>query len=245
MTRVTLGVMRVSALSEDERKARRKAHLATYSATPERRAKVAAYRASPEARAAKVAYEATPEVRAKAMVYRSAYRATPKGRATKVAYEATPEVRAKAAAVYAANPEKFAAMRKAAYAANPEKFAARDAAKYAANPAKYAAWARVANLRKYGLTVETYDALSQSQNDTCAICNSVCTGGRRLAVDHDHSTGKTRGLLCAGCNVSLGHLKDSPAVLSTALRYLLDHGKAFSTEDATILLDKLHHYAKD
>ena len=205
----------MSALSEDERKARRKAHLATYSATPERRAKVAAYRASPEARAAKVAYEATPEVRAKA------------------------------AAVYAANPEKFAAMRKAAYAANPEKFAARDAAKYAANPAKYAAWARVANLRKYGLTVETYDALSQSQNDTCAICNSVCTGGRRLAVDHDHSTGKTRGLLCAGCNVSLGHLKDSPAVLSTALRYLLDHGKAFSTEDATILLDKLHHYAKD
>ena len=112
---------------------------------------------------------------------------------------------------------------------------------YAANPEKV----RMKTLRKYGLTIDTYDALLKSQDGTCAICDCVCKTGRSLAVDHDHDTKKNRGLLCGGCNTSLGKLKDSPAVLSTALRYLLDHGKAFSTEDATILLDKLHHYAKD
>jgi hypothetical protein len=50
----------------------------------------------------------------------------------------------------------------------------------------------------------------------CAICN---TEGK-LVVDHDHGTGKIRGMLCHHCNRGLGHFRDDPALLDFAVQYL-------------------------
>lgn len=71
----------------------------------------------------------------------------------------------------------------------------------------------------YGLTVEAWDALLARQNGVCAICHKTDSTSR-LSVDHDHATGKIRGLLCRGCNVALGKFSDSTAVLQRAINYL-------------------------
>ena len=78
----------------------------------------------------------------------------------------------------------------------------------------------------FGLTVEGYDALADSQGSVCAICEEPETatrGGvlRRLNVDHDHVTGKTRGLLCSRCNTAIGLLRDDPRIVNRAHEYLL------------------------
>lgn len=91
----------------------------------------------------------------------------------------------------------------------------------AADPALVAAQERRVYLKaKYGITPEHYDSLLAKQRGRCAICSAEAT----LVVDHDHSNGAIRGLLCHDCNLGLGRFKDDPAVLSHALRYL--HGGA-------------------
>src|ERR1700677_3022082 len=56
-------------------------------------------------------------------------------------------------------------------------------------------------LRRYGITVEQHDAIRKEQNDTCAICEKTNVSTKRdFATDHDHATGKVRGLLCYECN---------------------------------------------
>lgn len=75
-------------------------------------------------------------------------------------------------------------------------------------------------LRKYGLTIQGYDALLKSQGGVCAICGRTSTTGRNLAVDHDHTSGRIRGLLCDSCNGGLGLLQDSEEILEKALAYL-------------------------
>lgn len=73
----------------------------------------------------------------------------------------------------------------------------------------------------YGLTIEEYDAMLSSQGHKCAICRrSAQEFTTALAVDHDHKTGKVRGLLCSNCNNGLGRFKDDPAVMSAAVAYL-------------------------
>jgi hypothetical protein len=79
--------------------------------------------------------------------------------------------------------------------------------------------------RKYGITIEEYDAMYADQNGVCAICNqpeSLMLRGaiKRLAIDHCHETGKIRGLLCFSCNTALGSFKDDPAIITAALSYL-------------------------
>lgn len=55
--------------------------------------------------------------------------------------------------------------------------------------------------RKYGITLEQYDELLEKQNGSCAICSKhSSTFKTALAVDHDHRTGRIRGLLCTHCN---------------------------------------------
>lgn len=78
---------------------------------------------------------------------------------------------------------------------------------------------RVENLRKFGLTVHDYEKMFKEQLGVCAICEQP-SGSKRLAVDHDHQTGRIRGLLCAGCNVILGRWKDSPEIAMRAHDYL-------------------------
>lgn len=71
---------------------------------------------------------------------------------------------------------------------------------------------------KYGMSVEDFDSMSASQGFACAICKIIPTA--TLHVDHDHQTGKVRGLLCSKCNTALGLLKDSTEFLARAITYL-------------------------
>jgi Recombination endonuclease VII len=57
--------------------------------------------------------------------------------------------------------------------------------------------------RKFGITPEQYEAMLHRQNGVCALCHNP-PNGIRLAVDHDHRSGKVRGLLCTRCNQTLG-----------------------------------------
>lgn len=62
-----------------------------------------------------------------------------------------------------------------------------------------------------------------AQNGRCLICGE---GSRRLEIDHCHTTGRVRGLLCIYCNTGLGRFKDNPALLARAIAYLTDHSSA-------------------
>jgi hypothetical protein len=76
-------------------------------------------------------------------------------------------------------------------------------------------------LWKFGISKADYDALLEKQGGCCAICGGTQVNGRKnLDVDHDHRTGRVRGLLCGYCNRALGLLKDSPEVLRLAANYL-------------------------
>lgn len=97
---------------------------------------------------------------------------------------------------------------------------------YLRNREKRIASARVSKLRiAFGLSPQAYEALYQSQHGRCAICGKseeevlvICK--RKLFVDHDHNTGRIRGLLCMKCNGGLGMLLDSAEMLERALAYL-------------------------
>lgn len=76
--------------------------------------------------------------------------------------------------------------------------------------------------QKYKLTKDSYQELLRSQGYGCAICGSTTPkkNGKLLHVDHDHATGKIRGLLCSNCNVGLGNFEDKPERIRLALCYL-------------------------
>lgn len=89
-----------------------------------------------------------------------------------------------------------------------------------ANPEKVARSQRNSALRRnYGLTENDLNGMLASQRQRCKICCVTITI-KSLVVDHDHETGKLRGLLCSQCNRGLGLLKDDPAVIRSAIRYL-------------------------
>ena len=75
--------------------------------------------------------------------------------------------------------------------------------------------------KRYGLSLIDYNAMVESQRGLCAAngCLETVYGGR-LSVDHDHSTGKVRGLLCHGCNSALGRVDDSIEKLKGLIAYL-------------------------
>jgi hypothetical protein len=74
----------------------------------------------------------------------------------------------------------------------------------------------------YGLSKEQYDLMLSEQNHSCYICGikDIDCPKSVLHVDHDHSTGKIRGLLCHHCNTGLGHFKDNVELLQKAIEYL-------------------------
>lgn len=72
--------------------------------------------------------------------------------------------------------------------------------------------------RKYGISGADYDRMLREQSGACALCGR---SDERLHVDHSHSTGAVRGLLCANCNMALGLLRDDPEVLIRAAKYVL------------------------
>lgn len=75
---------------------------------------------------------------------------------------------------------------------------------------------------KFGITMHEYDALLRDQNGVCGICGAE-PRDKNLAVDHCHSSGKIRGLLCFNCNSVLGKFKDSADLLRLSADYLEKH----------------------
>lgn len=79
--------------------------------------------------------------------------------------------------------------------------------------------------RRFGITQEEYDQLCEAQGHACAICkrperDTVNGVVKRMAVDHEHNTGRVRGLLCSSCNRGIGCLNDDPEALRSAARYI-------------------------
>jgi len=79
--------------------------------------------------------------------------------------------------------------------------------------------------RAYGITLDEYEELLSKQDSKCAICGIDNNGKyrnkpRAFAVDHCHTTGKIRGLLCSDCNTGIGLLKDNINFLQSAIKYL-------------------------
>ncbi len=78
------------------------------------------------------------------------------------------------------------------------------------NPEKYKSYNKsvkekiysISLIKKYGITIDRYNEVFDKQNGVCAICKKPTK--KKLFVDHDHQTGKVRGLLCSGCNMGIG-----------------------------------------
>ena len=98
------------------------------------------------------------------------------------------------------------------------------------NKDKEELWQRRTHLKsKYNLTEEQYNEMLRLQNGVCAICRQPESAMRRgkirnLCVDHCHTTGQVRGLLCVACNLSIGYLKDSALLLRVAADYIEKRG---------------------
>jgi len=90
------------------------------------------------------------------------------------------------------------------------------------DPVLEAAKERRRTLRKYGLTQDDWDELVERQGDRCAICRTGTPGGRGQLwhIDHDHTNGDVRGLLCHHCNVGIGNFQDDPKLLLAAIHYI-------------------------
>jgi len=103
---------------------------------------------------------------------------------------------------------------------NPDKIKAYGAARYQ----KYRgealqAWRR----RRYGLTQDDYEAMLRKQDWRCLICKIPMNSEIRHLqpnIDHCHSTGRVRGILCRNCNAGIGLFQDNPTFLRAAARYL-------------------------
>jgi hypothetical protein len=84
------------------------------------------------------------------------------------------------------------------------------------------------NLQRHGLTVEQYEAMLAAQDGACVICGDPpdpngIKAASRLHVDHDHTTGRNRDLLCCRCNQGIGYFKDDPVLFRAAAAYIERH----------------------
>lgn len=88
------------------------------------------------------------------------------------------------------------------------------------NPEKVKIKRRKRTLTQYGLTHEQWESMFASQGNCCAICKSSTTARFGWATDHNHSTGKVRGILCSSCNTGIGQMQDDSELLRLAANYI-------------------------
>lgn len=96
--------------------------------------------------------------------------------------------------------------------------------------------------QKFGLCAEDYYSMLDSQNGRCAICGrkpDETWKKKRLSVDHDHGTGKIRGLLCHKCNLAIGQFGDDAKVAKSASRYLQKASQEVVTDEQLPLLARV------
>ena len=79
--------------------------------------------------------------------------------------------------------------------------------------------------RNYGLTFEEFETMLSDQDNCCAVCGGKETYGRhkRFTVDHNHNTGKVRGLLCHRCNTAIGLVNEEIHTHKSMIEYLESH----------------------
>ena len=74
--------------------------------------------------------------------------------------------------------------------------------------------------KRYGLKSEDIDRMLEAQSGLCGICNNPMSSNKTTHVDHNHETGRVRGLLCERCNLGLGMFREDPAILARAITWL-------------------------
>jgi hypothetical protein len=106
-------------------------------------------------------------------------------------------------------------------ARNKATLEAKRQAKHAANPFLKRSVDLRAKLRKTGLTLDeaSLHSVIASHRGTCWLCDKVVTGFD-MCVDHDHATGRVRGILCRNCNCGLGLAEDKPKIIESLIAYL-------------------------
>lgn len=112
------------------------------------------------------------------------------------------------------------------YAAQQREYGRRAKAKIRAeDPVKARdQWHSWALKTKYGITLDDYNVMLAEQGGVCAICGGNSLQGKtRLHVDHCHTTGEVRSILCGKCNGGLGLFMDDPDLLEAAAAYLRAH----------------------
>lgn len=119
-----------------------------------------------------------------------------------------------------ANPQRSRQHSKRYYTANRTKRLDYGRSRYWNNP-KRAYWEHV--FQEYRLTRLEWLAIFKQQGRRCAICKITRPGARRWHTDHNHRTGKVRGILCGLCNIMLGGAKDNPKTLAAGIEYLRKH----------------------
>lgn len=109
-----------------------------------------------------------------------------------------------------------------AYWANPDKYREYLRLQYHKHRDQNILRSRLGHLRRqYGISQEEYGTMFRQQNGACALCSNPPSSRRRLCVDHDHKTGRTRGLLCIRCNTAVGYIES--AWFPRATEYLRQH----------------------
>lgn len=91
--------------------------------------------------------------------------------------------------------------------------------------------------KSYGITQDDFDAMVKEQNGRCAMCQTTEPGGphKIWAIDHCHTTGATRGLLCTQCNIGIGNLRDDPEVMLAGVSHVLRLAARESVEVAAMV----------
>lgn len=159
------------------------------------------------------------------------------------------KIRARDRDRYANDKEKFQAKAKRHYAKNAEQYKAANRANYQKKRDYYLAYAKTYALNNpekivntklkgsFGITLEQYNQILAIQNGVCAICRTATNGSRkRWAVEHDHASGRIRGLCCGACNSLLGFARDSRELLERAIAYLENPPAAAVLIDAPSVL---------
>jgi hypothetical protein len=121
---------------------------------------------------------------------------------------------------------------------NPEKAKARDKKERLRTPKERR---NLQLIYRFGITLDEYNFLLNSQKGVCAICigpetifDKRANKTRDLAVDHDHKTGKVRGLLCGACNKALGLFRDKVSIIENASQYLKLRGNKIGDQNVKV-----------
>ena len=133
-----------------------------------------------------------------------------------------PESNRKAAKAWAKrNPEKVRAYQRAHYARNKKKVATERKKRLQKDPEFYKKIKRKVHAKKCGIPEVLLDAVESAVMGLCWICGDY-QGSRKYihSIDHDHESGKFRGILCSQCNTALGLLRDNPKLCEVAAKYL-------------------------